>query len=442
MRTDTALLAVLLSGLACRAADAPSYARDIGPLFATHCSGCHAGSVKMGGLDLDSYEAAMKGGSTGAIVVPGKSAESRLYLMVAGTVKPAMPMDGKVLAAGQIEQIKTWIDAGAKGPSASEAEAIKRRAAMAASPKVAPRRAVKNQIYSLAWSPDGKALALGGFTEVRLVEAATRKTLARLSGHTDAVRAVAFSQDGSLLAAAGGTPGKSGEVKLWDRQGTLLRTLQGHSDCIYALAISPDGKLIATASYDKMVKLWDAATGTGTRNLKDHIDAVYALRFSPDGRLLVSGAADRSVKVWNTSTGERLYTYSDPTDGVNSVAIAPGGRLVAAAGADKSIRVWTLGEKAGAMVNSLISHEDAVLRLAWSPDGKTLASAGADRVLKFLNAADLVELRAIGGQSEWVNGLEFSPDGKWIAVGRHDGSLSLYDTTTYADAYENRRGGN
>jgi WD40 repeat protein len=73
-----------------------------------------------------------------------------------------------------------------------------------------------SQIYSLAWSPDGATIALGGYKETRLVDARTQKTIATLSGSAEAVRAVAFSRDGKLLAAASGLPARKGEVKIWN----------------------------------------------------------------------------------------------------------------------------------------------------------------------------------------------------------------------------------
>jgi hypothetical protein len=94
--------------------------------------------------------------------------------------------------------------------------------------------------------------------------------------------------------------------------------------------------------------------------LKDHIDAVYALAFTLDGSRLVSGAADRTVKIWDTATGERLYTLGEPLDGLNTIALSPDGKRVAAGGLDKTIRVWSLGPRSGALLHSLIAHEDAI----------------------------------------------------------------------------------
>jgi WD40 repeat protein len=190
---------------------------------------------------------------------------------------------------------------------------------------------------------------------------------------------------------------------------------------------APDGKSVATASYDKLIKLWDVESGKEVRTLKDHIDAVYALAFTPDGKRLVSASADRGVKVWDVATGERLYTLSEPTDGLNTLALDPAGKRVAAGGLDRTIRVWSLGEKSGTLLNSLIAHEDAILQLAWSPDGKYLISSSADKEVKVLNADDLSVVKT-WRQPDWALSVGFAPDGKSFAVGRFDGSYEIYNT--------------
>jgi hypothetical protein len=406
----------------CAAQDSPSFAKDVAPIFAANCAGCHASNVAMGTLDLDTFSGIQKGGHSGPVIVPGKSGESLLYLRITGAVTPAMPLNGKKLADGEIEIIRKWIDAGAKPPGPGEV-ATKGAAAI---PDIKPRTAVKPLISALAYRPDGKLLALGTFKEVRLVEPETGKIVATLPGEAEDVRAVAFSRDGKLLAAAGGLPARGGEMKIWDvEKRTPLRTIAGHADCIYAVEFTPDGKAVATASYDKLIKLWDVESGKEIRTLKDHIDAVYALAFTPDGKRLVSASADRGVKVWDVASGERLYTLSDATDGLNALAVDPAGKRVAAGGLDRTIRVWSLGEKSGTLLNSLIAHEDAILQLAWSPDGKYLVSSAADKEVKVFQADDLTLVKTLR-QPDWALSLGFAPDGKSFAVGRFDGSYEIY----------------
>lgn len=417
------ILSMAFVGAAVQAAE-PSYTKDVQPIFLKRCGGCHLSKVKMGGLNIETFDGLMQGGSTGKSIVPGKSKESRLYLMLTGEITPGMPMNGSHLPLAQVELIRQWIDAGAKGPAAGEKE--EEPTSEAAPAKVLkPAPNLKPQIFDIAWSGDGKTLAMAAFKTVRLMDPETKNQIAELTGHADAVRAVAFSPDGTLLAAAGGLPARSGEVKIWNvAQRKLVATIKGHADCIYGVAFSPDGKTIATGSYDKLVKLWDASTGKEIRTFKDHVDAVYAVAFTPDGTRLLSGSADRTVKVWDVTTGKRLYTLSDAQDGVNALALDPTGTKVVAGGADKTLRIWELQEGSGKLLNTLIAHEDAILRVAWSPDAKYILSSSADKTVKLFNADDVSELKSLP-QSGWSYGLRWSSDGQSFVIGRFDGTWDI-----------------
>lgn len=181
-----------------------------------------------------------------------------------------------------------------------------------------------------------------------------------------------------------------------------------------------------------MVKLWDVAAGKELLNLQDHIDAVFAVAFSPDGKRLASASQDRTVKIWDVSTGRRLYTLSDASDGLTGIAYSPSGDRVAAAGYDKTIYIWQLAEDDGHLTQSLIADEESLLALAWSSDGKTIVTASSDGSIRFRDATlDLVSV--IDHQTDWVQALDISLDGKWLAAGRFNGTLSLYDLKTYKE---------
>jgi WD40 repeat protein len=299
---------------------------------------------------------------------------------------------------------------------------------------IKPQVSVISPVGSIEFSPDGKVLAVGGYKEVCLIDVVTGKVLATLSGHADLVRSAVFSPDGKWLAAAGGLCQRSGEIKIWAVQThQLLRTIQGHADCIYSVAAAPDGKRLASGSYDKLVKLWDLATGKEIRTLKDHIDAVFAVAFSPDGKWLASGSQDRTVKIWDVASGERLYTLSDALDGISALAFSPSGRQLSAAGYDRHIYVWNLGEKDGSLAQSLIADEDSILQIAWSPDGSKIISSSADGSIRIRDAATLNPLSVLANQPDWVQSLSVSRDGKWLAAGRYDGTVSVYDLGTYRE---------
>ncbi|MGH9630593.1 MAG: PSD1 and planctomycete cytochrome C domain-containing protein [Bryobacteraceae bacterium] len=105
------------------ASTAPDFVRDIEPIFAKRCQACHGSAQQMNGLRLDSGEEALKGGYSGPVIIPGKSAESKLIHRVASTKTGfAMPPAGEKLSKEEVGMLRAWIDAGAKWP-ASEAKA-------------------------------------------------------------------------------------------------------------------------------------------------------------------------------------------------------------------------------------------------------------------------------------------------------------------------------
>ncbi|HEY6489456.1 MAG: c-type cytochrome domain-containing protein [Terracidiphilus sp.] len=427
-----AALAATSPGLAQKpraaASPAPSFTTDVAPILEKNCTGCHSSTAHKGGLVLENYEAVMKGGRHGQVIVPRNAETSRLMAMIEGKLDPQMPLDSDPLGRADIKIIRSWINAGAPGPPENAASPAPTSPAI---PSILPQVSVVSPVASVKFSPDGHILAVGGYQEVRLIDTDTGKLIGRLTGHADAVRSIAFSPDGKRLAAAGGPPQRAGEIKIWDLQTQqAVLTLNGHKDCIYSIAWSPDGRLIASGSYDKLVKLWDASTGKEVRNLQDHIDAVFAVAFSPDGRRLASASQDRTVKIWDVATGKRLYTLSDASDGLTSLAFSPSGDDLAAGGYDKTIYIWKLGDDDGHLVHSLIADEDSLLSVVWSHDGRTLVTASSDGSIRFRNAN--LDLKGVADrQTDWVEALDASPDGKWVAAGRYNGSVSLYDLKTY-----------
>lgn len=427
-----------LAGAACAARSArapgagPSSGRvtyaDVAPIIRESCEHCHNEDKAKGGLLMESYEGLVAGGDHGSALLPGDSGASRLVQMVEGKLKPRMPYKEDPLSRTQIEVIRRWIDQGAPAPTADEASAAGADREIAV-PDVKPAVPVSGAVAAIAFDPSTRRVAVGSYKSVHLMSLPDRKWIATLDGHADLVRALAFSPDGKWLAVAGGPSGRFGEIKIWDVKGTkpkLVNTIQGHRDTILAIAFAPDGATIASASYDRLVKIWDVQTGKQKRSLKEHSDAVYAVTFMPDGKRLVSAAGDRTIKVWDVESGARVITINDALDAVYSVAVNPSGTQIAAAGADRIVRTWSWARDTATLTGSTFAHADAVLRIAYSPDGATLVSAGADRVVKAWNAGTLREQQAFDAQPDWVMALALSADGKWLAAGRYDGTLGLY----------------
>jgi WD40 repeat protein len=126
------------------------------------------------------------------------------------------------------------------------------------------------------------------------------------------------------------------------------------------------------------VKLWDPATGQELRTLSDHTDGVEIVAFSPDGRLLASGSDDRTVIVWDVAAGQVLHTLTGE-DNMTSVAFSPDGRRLASAEVIK-VKLWDVATWEPLRV--LEGNSQGVERLIFSPDGKTLISGSGDTTIK------------------------------------------------------------
>ncbi len=409
------------------AAESPDYAKDVAPLLTKYCGGCHNDTDREGKLSLSSYEALLRGGAKGGVVTPGQPDLSRMIRVLTGQAEPKMPPDGEEAPKpAEIEVLKAWVSAGAKGPTGAGPDPT-----MLVTPQVKLLAAPKLSIHAVAASPIGNVLAVGRHGEVELVSLPDQQPIAKLTGIRGSVNGVAFSRDGQFVVTAAGEPGLVGEARLYRvSDGSLVREFLGHKDSLYCAALSPDGQTLATGGYDSSIKLWNVADGKELRSLDGHNGAVFELAFRPDGKLLASASGDRTVKLWNVATGDRLDTLKESLKELYTLAFSPDGTRLAAAGVDNRIRVWRITpdakEGTNPLLASIFAHEAPVLRLVWSADGRTLASSGEDRLVKLWTAESMTIRQTLPRQSDWASGLAISADGSLLAIGRVDGTVGTH----------------
>ncbi|MFD0636648.1 caspase family protein [Catenulispora yoronensis] len=273
--------------------------------------------------------------------------------------------------------------------------------------------------YGVAFSPDGSYLATAAADFwVRVWNVKTGKVVRRLKRHFGRTRSVAFSPDGRTLAVAAGS-----EIRLWDwRNGEITKILFDHTGVVYSVAFThdPDGEvLLASGSRDAAARLWNLKTGE-VRRLKHARGDVRAVEFSPDDQTLASVGADESVRLWDTATGTLRHTLTGHQASVTSVAFSPDGRTVASGSWDKTVRLWT---RETGIANEPLGHDGSVYDVAFTPDGRYLASVDTNYVIwlwDLANAGLRIDSIGVGGL---VGAIAISPDGSVLAGVQSDGQL-------------------
>lgn len=239
---------------------------------------------------------------------------------------------------------------------------------------------------------DGKQLALPSGKSVEIVDAQNGAVIRTLPPFDGGVMSVAYSPEGTRLAAAS----EKGEIRIYDSaSGEQLLAFPAHRDRIEQLAFSPDGKRLASAGDDGTAKVWDAQSGKLSLTFDNKV-RLSGITFSPDGKRIASSSNDGTIKVWDSVTGEIYFTLKGHTGATFGVAFSPDGKQLASTSVDRTVKIWTLpkvGEEVAEPL-TLLGHTAAVYRAVFSPDGTRLATASRDGTSRIyaLPIEDLIDI--------------------------------------------------
>jgi WD40 repeat protein len=305
-------------------------------------------------------------------------------------------------------------------------------------------RAGSGALYSVAFNRDSTLLAAGGsdsdvvLWDIRKGWRPTRHL--RGLGPGGSIYGLSFSPTRSTLVTASSDPDSA--LTFWDIESGRGKSVPGHNGAIRAVAFSSDGSRLASGGNDGSVRLWDSRSQLPIADAVEHTGAVQTVSFSSDGRTLASGGDDGSVRLWDVHSEpqslRQLTSLLGPTDRILGVAFSPDGRTLAGAGSDFTLGLWNVSGPADENLPAVYAAA------AFGPRG-VVATAGRDRrPLLWVPAGDhgapvlrnrLPGERPRSGAAPTAYGMAFSSDGTVLATPVSPESAALWGVVTGTPRY-------
>ena len=309
----------------------------------------------------------------------------------------------------------------------------------------------------IIWSPDGVQLVLGSTTDktIRVWNVAEKKFIKTYEPATSKLLALAFTKAGQLLAAGVPTTEPDSLAVFDVISGKIEKSLKGHKQQVEASVFSNDATRLASVGWDAAVRVWDVDKGEESAVMNSHKRGIRSIATSDDGKRLAT-ASDRELKLWDAEKHELLSDLGGENFGAKFVAMSPNGAWMVSITRDGTAQLWDVEKKSekskldrtpqvasetadgeeGASANPVTPpasdspEPEAVQSVAYSRDGKWIALAREDGRVSLRHAADGKVAREFEGFTDVAACVAFSPDSGRIAAGSFDKTIKVWNVVS------------
>ncbi len=440
------LTMMLAFAVTAKADDKITYQDDILPLIQNHCAKCHNEDKKKADLDLTSFQSALKGSGTGAVLVSGNPDASKLWRAITHAEDPTMPPNQPPLPEAELGMFRKWIQGGLLETTGSRAVVSRKpevdfalKSGSVAKPDGPPAMPVNwpretmvhtvrsAAITGLATSPWAPLAAITGQKQVLLFNTESLELLGVLPFTEGQPVDLKFSRNGKILFAGGGRGAKSGRVMVWDVvTGKPLITLGDDYDTVLAADMRPDQSEIAMGGPSRIVKIWSTKSGELLHKIKKHTDWVTSVSFSPNGQMLATADRNGGISIWDPDSAQELFTLAGHKSAVTALSWRSDSRFLASASEDGSVKLWEMDE--GKQIKTWTAHAAGALSVAYAEDGR-LVTCGRDNAISLWDGNGK-KLRDLEKFCELPLRATFDCEGKRVLASDFAGHIAVWSATT------------
>lgn len=301
-----------------------------------------------------------------------------------------------------------------------------------------------NFVRAVVFSPDDEWLIVaGGDGAIKFYDAATGALNHTLTTPSNWIWSVALSADGRHLAAGS----REGPIYYWTLDHWMqpigaMQTLSGHQAAARQLLFSPAADYLYSAGHDHLIHIWSITdcvagpfgAGQPWRTLRGHTDAVRALALSPHGDYLASGGSDKIIRLWHAPAGALVDTLVGHQQWVWALAFQPcptaDPPILVSSGNDQSVLIWEIGAptagSSSRLRQTLQGYADSLRTICFHPNGRALISGGFDKVVRIWDVQTGQIQQTLTGATDWLMPVAVDPAGECIAASGYDRTIFLW----------------